>query len=76
MQHVSLSEGLDFVPLRCPSCSRLVCERVGRLESERGVQCRACHTVTSLGQLIAADPALGRVLSARNEIRVIMRGTV
>jgi len=75
MQHVSLSEGHDLVPWRCPSCTRLMCERVGRMESERDFECRACHAVSSLGQLVVSDPALGRVLSVRGEIR-LMHGAV
>ena len=73
MQHVSLNEGLDLVPWRCPSCRKLMCERVGRFESERGFQCRACQTVSSLNQLVVSDPALGRVLSVRSDIRQMLR---
>jgi len=73
MQHISLTESQDLVPLRCPSCGRLVCERVGRLNAERSVRCSNCQNVTSLEALIASDPALGRVLSAQNEIRVMRR---
>ena len=74
MQHISLTEAQDMVPMRCPACGKLVCERVGRLQTERAVQCRSCDQIASLEQLIAASPALGRVLSARSSMRAARGG--
>jgi hypothetical protein len=69
MRHISLSESYDLIPLRCPACSQLVCEPVERLKSDQLVRCRVCHAATGLDQLVAADPALGRVLSMHSDIR-------
>ena len=73
MQHISLNEGQDLVPLRCPSCRQLLCERVGKLQTERALHCRICQTTNSLALLVAGNPALGRVLSAQSDMKTMRR---
>lgn len=73
MQHISLTPALDLVPLRCPKCKQLVCERVSRLKSDRQAVCRSCNAPASLDDLIAGDPALGRILSMHHEVGILQR---
>ena len=74
MQHISISEGQDLVPLRCPCCGQLLCERVGKLKAERVLNCSLCHNAAAIEALVLTNPALGRVLTAQSDIDLIRRG--
>ncbi len=74
MQHVSLNEGRDIVPLHCPSCGQLLCERLGKLQSNRALRCPICHSNNDLDRLADRNPALGRVLLVHSSIKTIHGG--